>query len=142
MTPAERKKITVIHKYAAENFTEGDWYTLGQLTGKLSDIQGHPRLFRSLSFGDDDYDFCVAEVINNICEKNSEYIDLIIDHFDIDIWYEQKDPKRYNKIFETRIRVSPDFWEKGYLKAFISHLAKSKKQIATQERPRDTCESL
>ena len=99
MTPLERKKITIIHKYAVESFTEGDWYTLGQLTGKLSDIQDHPRLFRSLSFGDDDYDFCVAEVINNVCEENSEYIDLIIDHFDIDIWYEQKDPKRYKKIF-------------------------------------------
>lgn len=130
MTPLERKKITIIHKYAVESFTEGDWYTLGQLTGKLSDIQDHPRLFRSLSFGDDDYDFCVAEVINNVCEENSEYIDLIIDHFDIDIWYEQKDPKRYKKIFESTIQVSPDFWYKGYLKAFISHLARSKKQIA------------
>lgn len=40
MTPEERKKITVIHKYVVESFTEGDWYTLGQLTGKLSDIQG------------------------------------------------------------------------------------------------------
>ncbi|MEE9337841.1 MAG: TIR domain-containing protein [Methylococcaceae bacterium] len=129
MTPEERKKITVIHKYAVESFTEGDWYTLGQLTGKLSDIQEHPRLFRSMSFGDDDYDFSVAEVINSICEENSEYIDLIIDHFDMDLWYEQKDPKKYKKIFESSIRVSPDFWEKGYLKVFISHLAKSKKQI-------------
>lgn len=130
MNSLERKKITVIHKYAVESFTEGDWYTLGQLTGNLSLIQDHPRLLRALSFGDEDYDYCVAEIINQICEENSEWIELIIDQFDIDLWYEQKDPKRYKKVFEASIQLAPDFWEKGYIRAFISHLASSKKKIA------------
>lgn len=131
MNPKDRKKITVIHKYASESFSEGDWFTLGQLSGKLDYIQNHPRLFRSLSFGDEDYDFCVAEIINKICEDNPEIIETIIDHFDIDLWYEQKDPKKFHKIFSSTYHSHPDFWIEGYLKAFVSHLAKSKEQITS-----------
>ena len=138
MNPIDRKKITVIHKYASESFSEGDWYTLGQLSGKLEYIQNHPRLFRSLNFDDEDYDYCVAEVINKICEDNTESIETIIDHFDIDLWYEQKDPKKFKKIFSSKIYTAPDFWKKGYFKAFISHLAKSKQQITSLKFHLDT----
>ena len=70
----QRKKVTVIHKYIVESFSVGDWHTLGQLTGSLDLIQNHPRLFRSMSFGDEDYDYCVSEVVNKICEENPEHI--------------------------------------------------------------------
>lgn len=129
MDSNERKKITVIHKYIEESFSEGDWYTLGQITGRLDYIQNHPRLLKAMSFGDEDYDYCVAEVINRICEDSPEYIEVIIDHFDIDIWYEQKDPRRYKKIFGKSLIIAPDFWEKGYLKAFVSHLAQNKQRV-------------
>ena len=131
MDSVERKKIAVIYKYALENFSEGDWYTLGQSTGSLDLIQNHSRLLRSMSFGDDDYDYCVSEVINTICEENPEHIDTIIDLFDIDIWYEQKDLKKYKKIFTKSLLITPDFWEQGYLKAFISHLAANKKRVTS-----------
>ena len=94
----QRKKISVIHKYTEENFSEGDWYTLGQITGRLELIQDHPRLLRSMGFGDEDYDYCVAEIINQICEEDPELIETIIDHFDIDLWYEQKDKRKFKKI--------------------------------------------
>jgi len=127
----QRKKVTVIHKYVLESFSEGDWYTLGQLTGSLDLIQNHPRLLRSMSFGDEDYNYCVSEVINKICEENPEHIETIIDQYDIDIWYEQKEPKRYRKIFGKTITITSDFWEKGYLRAFVSHLAKNQKQVTS-----------
>ena len=131
MDSVERKKIVVIYKYALENFSEGDWYTLGQSTGSLNLIQNHSRLLRSMSFGDDDYDYCVSEVINTICEENPEHIEAIIDLFDIDIWYEQKDLKKYKKIFTKSLLITPDFWEQGYLKAFISHLAVNKNRVTS-----------
>ena len=109
MDANQQKKITVIYKYAVENFSEGDWYSLGQLTGSLDSIQNHGRLLRSMSFGDDDYDYCVSGVINNICIENPEYIDNIIDHFDIDIWFEQKDIRKYKKIFTNELVANPDF---------------------------------
>lgn len=134
MDSVERKKITVIYKYALENFSEGDWYSLGQSTGNLELIQNHHRLLRSMSFGDDDYDYCVSEVINKICEENPEHIDTIIDLFDIDIWYEQKDLKRYKKIFTKSLLITPDFWEQGYIKAFISHLAANKQRVSSLKK--------
>ena len=127
----QRKKISVIHKYAEENFSEGDWYTLGQITGRLELIQDHPRLLRSMGFGDDDYDYCVAEIINKICEDDPELIETIIDHFDIDLWYEQKDKRKFKKVFSDSVLIPPDFWEKGDLKAFISHLAKNKLRVTS-----------
>ena len=35
MNSIDRKKISVIAKYAIDSFTEGDWLTLGQITGKI-----------------------------------------------------------------------------------------------------------
>ena len=129
MDAGERKKASVITKYALENFSAGDWLTLGQITGQLSLIQGHPRLFRSLSFGDEDYDYCVAEVLDNIFSNDNEAINTVIDHFDIDLWYEQKEPEKYERVFDTKV-VAPEFWKPGYLRAFMCHLANSRDKVA------------
>ncbi|MCK4359922.1 MAG: TIR domain-containing protein [Candidatus Cloacimonetes bacterium] len=133
-----RKKIAVIHQYAVATFSEGDWYNLGQLTGSLEIIQSHQRLLRSMSFGDDDYEFCVAEVINQICELNPENIDIIIDFYDIDLWFEQKDPQKYHRIFSKQSNIDPSFWKKGYLKAFISHLDSNKKRVGMLKQHMET----
>ena len=85
MEAQERKKVDVIAKYIIESFSEGDWYSLGQLTGAIETIQRHPRLLRSLGFGDEDYSYCVAEVLSIIFEKSPEMIDDVIDQFDIDV---------------------------------------------------------
>jgi AbiJ N-terminal domain 5/TIR domain len=129
MNEAERKKASVITKYAVENFSAGDWLTVGQLTGQLPQIEGHPRLLRSLGFGDEDYEYCVADVFDKIFTNENEAIETVIEHFDIDLWYEQKDPKRYERIFRLR-RVTPSFWKPGYLRAFVSHLSKSREKVA------------
>jgi len=49
MDSNDRKKITVIYKYIEESFSEGDWYTLGQITGRLEYIQKHHRLLSARS---------------------------------------------------------------------------------------------
>ena len=99
MNAVDRKKVTVISKYATEEFSEGDWLTLGQITGKLDEIQGHDRLFRSMSFGDDDYNFCVVDILNKIFDSDPDQITEVINHFDVDLWYEQKFPEKYKRIF-------------------------------------------
>lgn len=94
MDAPHRKILGVIGKYAEESFSEGDWYTLGQLAGQLDYVQSHPRLLRSLSFGDEDYASCVAQVLDHIAEEEPDAVNEIIDHFDIDLWYEQKHPDK------------------------------------------------
>ena len=36
-------------------FDASDWRELGALTNSLDDVENHPRLLRSLSWGDPDY---------------------------------------------------------------------------------------
>lgn len=130
MDPLERKKVTVITKYASATFTEGDWLVLGQISGKLSEIQEHSRLFRSMSFGDDDYEYCVAEVLSQIFTEDPNLIPEVINHFDIDLWYEQKEPEKYKRIFISSVTRNADFWDEGHLKLFISHLAENKEKMS------------
>jgi len=133
MDALDRKKVSVVTKYAIESFTEGDWYTLGQITGKLDVITDHHRLFRSLSFGDDDYDYCVAQVLDTIFSVDPNMIGDVIDHFDIDLWYQQKDPEKYQKVFAATKVASADFWVDGQLRVFISHLSSNKERMSAMK---------
>jgi len=130
MNSSERKKVSVICKYAIESFNEGDWLTLGQITGSLKKVTDHGRLLRSLSFGDDDYSFSAAEVLDDIFKSDTDLIPDVIDHFDVDLWYSQKHPDKYRRVFlETKV-TNADFWEDGYLKLFVSHLSSNKSRMS------------
>lgn len=130
MDSLDRKKIAVITKYAVDTFSESDWVLLGQITGSLKRITDHPRLLRSLSFGDDDYPYCVADVLTAIFEADSSLIPEIIDHFDIDLWYQQKEPDKFIRVFTPATVKSADFWKDGYLRAFISHLSSNRERMS------------
>jgi len=43
-------------------------------------IESHPRLLRSLSFGDNDYESCVIEVLENMVRRNRDSLD-IAEHY-------------------------------------------------------------
>lgn len=133
MDSSERKKVAVIAKYITESFSDSDWVSLGQVTGKLKAITDHPRLFRSLSFGDEDYPYCVAEVLGTIFSEDSNLIPEVIDYFDIDLWYQQKDPEKYKKIFVASAIKSADFWKDGYVKMFISHLSTNRERMSAMK---------
>jgi len=133
MDSSERKKVAVIAKYIIESFSDSDWYSLGQVTGKLKAITDHPRLFRSLSFGDDDYPYCVAEVLDTIFSESSSLIPEVIDYFDIDLWYQQKDPEKHKKIFISSAIKSADFWKDGYVKMFVSHLSSNRERMSAMK---------
>jgi hypothetical protein len=130
MNSSELKKVAVISKYVIESFSQSDWFALGQVTGKLKTISDHPRLFRSLSFGDDDYDYCAAEVLNAIFSEDSSLIPEVIEYFDIDLWFQQKDPEKYQKIFVSSVVKSADFWKDGYLRMFVSHLSSNRQRMS------------
>ena len=130
MSPSDRKKVAVISEYIASSFSESDWISLGQITGKLKIITDHARLFRSLSFGDDDYIICVAEVLDNIFSDNNNLIEDVTEHFDINLWYQQKEPVKYQKIFVSTLVKAADFWRDGYLKVFISHLSSNRERMS------------
>lgn len=130
MTPSDRKKVAVIAKYATESFSESDWYSFGQITGSLKAITDHPRLLRAWSFGDDDYESCAVQVLDDIFKADSSSIDEVIDHFDIDLWYSNKAPEKHKRIFASAPAKIADFWGEGYVKAFISHLSSNRARMS------------
>lgn len=132
MTPQDRKKISVITKYAVENFVSSDWMTMGQVTGMMHTVTSHPRLLRALGFNDDDYEFAAAEVINDLLADSGAVQD-VVDHFDIDLWYRQKDPEKYQRVFGSSTVKAADFWLPGYFRAFISHISANKARMSAMK---------
>jgi hypothetical protein len=130
MDSIHRKKLTVLTKYIVETFSESDWLTLGQLTGNIKVINEHPRLFRSYSFGDPDYEYCAAEVLNILLTDEPELINEVIDHFDVDLWYQQKDPEKFRRVFQNTTVANADFWADGQFKLFVSHLSSNKNRMS------------
>lgn len=106
---------------------------LGQITENLDTIASHPRLFRALGFGDDDYEHCVTDVLNKIFSTDSNTIADVIEHFDIDLWYQQKSPDKYSRVFGDKDNMSVDFWKDGYFRLFISHLSSNKSRMSAMK---------
>lgn len=73
----DRKRLLSISKVVVKEFTQGDWQTLGAHASALDMVNGHPRLLRALSFGDEDYEGCAYTVLNNIVERDLDNLAII-----------------------------------------------------------------
>lgn len=51
----QRRKVVEFKNIAVANFSSSNWIELGSLTDRFDLVNDHPRLLRSLSFGDDDW---------------------------------------------------------------------------------------
>lgn len=56
-------------EYAVEKWTQSEWHAFGRGTGTTDLLDDHPRLFRSLSFGDDDYGACVWDIVPTVLRE-------------------------------------------------------------------------
>lgn len=71
-------RITRIKDRITDEFDSGDWSMLAiylEERGRI--IHAHPRLLRSLNWGDDDYPACVAEVLGQLVAVDESVLDLI-----------------------------------------------------------------
>lgn len=64
------KRILALRERVVAEFTSGDWEEVGLLTGFSDIISKHPRLLRSLSWGDEDYAGNALSIIKHIAEQN------------------------------------------------------------------------
>jgi predicted nucleotide-binding protein len=99
--------------YAAENWNDSDWRVLGRETGTSDIIDRHPRLYRSLGFGDPDYPDAAAEVVGQILaseavdEDSGEAgrMDLFADSMpNLVMWVGEHAPNRTRKLFEDYLQ--------------------------------------
>lgn len=66
------KRILSLRERVVAEFTSGDWEEVGLLTGFSDLITRHPRLLRSLSWGDEDYAGNALTIIKRIAEQSEE----------------------------------------------------------------------
>lgn len=87
-------------------FDRGNWEELGLLTGATKFIDYHPRLLRSLDFGDDDYPGNVLIVLRQIVEQDLRTL-LVIEAY-LDENFPEESTYISAKPAERRITFSPN----------------------------------
>ncbi|MCU1740015.1 MULTISPECIES: hypothetical protein [unclassified Pseudomonas] len=68
-----------------EDFTSSNWEEAGLLTDSSHIISGHPRLLRSLSFGDQDYGGNIISVLRAMSDHNPDALNTLKGY--LDQWY-------------------------------------------------------
>lgn len=74
-------------------FNETNWRELSFMTDTVELIDHHPRLLRSLSFGDEDYGGCVVHILDQIIKLNPDNLEIIQSFPGITEWLEKNDAK-------------------------------------------------
>lgn len=74
------KRLIELRGHVVSNFDAGNWEEVGLLTGFSSIIDNHPRLLRSLSWGDEDYAGNALTVLSTIAKQNVAAIKVIEDY--------------------------------------------------------------
>lgn len=76
-TSVVTRRLLQLKRTIYEKFSETNWRELGLLTQCSEIVEKHGRLLRSLYFGDDDYESCVIEVLENIVRMNDKNLDVM-----------------------------------------------------------------
>ena len=76
-TQQNSDRLLSLKREIAAHFTADNWLEVGTITNTLAIVQGHDRLLRSLSFGDDDYPGACFQVLLRIIAQDFANLDRI-----------------------------------------------------------------
>lgn len=82
MDQATGERLIALRGRVAANFDASNWEEVGLLTGCSDIIDNHPRLLRSLSWGDEDYDGNVLTVLRSIQSRSPKVLNILSDYLD------------------------------------------------------------
>lgn len=106
------KRIIELRKRVAANFDVSNWEEVGLLTGHSDIIHEHPRLLRSLSWRDGDYDSHVLPVLKEIVERDPHALkvieDYLDDYFPGETYYISAKPSERNITFAPSVFRVPE----------------------------------
>ena len=74
------RQLVVLKNQIVSGFNDSHWRELGVLTDTFDIITNHPRLLRSLSWGDPDYEGNVPEMIKNIIDADPNNYAVLLDY--------------------------------------------------------------
>jgi hypothetical protein len=72
-------------------FSSSEWAELGYITDTDDWIDRHPRLLRSLSWGDDDYKGHVLDALKHILDKDPANLGRLLEYQPIADWLKKND---------------------------------------------------
>jgi hypothetical protein len=119
--------------YTSEQWEESDWRQFGRETGTSDILSAHPRLYRSLSFGDDDYADAALDIAGRVLEEGvgdeateAERMTLIAEAApNLPAWIAEHAPARTKKLFREYLDARdpseiPVEWSGGSVE--VTHL--------------------
>lgn len=95
-----KKAIVVLARAIEATFSSSEWTELGYLTDTDEWIDSHPRLLRSLSFGDPDYKGHVFDAVKHILTKDQTNIAVLLEYETISRWLDEHDPRGKHDLLE------------------------------------------
>lgn len=99
MDQRQRRIAVAIKRLILESDPNSVWSDIDTLTGGTDIIFDHPRLLRSLRFNDDDYEYCVADVVESLIHDRPENLDIMSEHFNLPQRLKEDNPVEYAKLF-------------------------------------------
>lgn len=133
--------------YTAERWQETEWRQFGRETGTSDILSSHPRLYRSLSFGDDDYPDAAGEIVARVLDEGvsdnaneAERMDLIADAMpDLPTWTAEHAPSRTKRLFQDYLdardasEIPPSWIDTSAQGADVSKIEQAPSQSGSPE---------
>jgi len=82
-------------------FDESKWLEVGYAIGKADVVKEHPRLLRSLQWGDSDYGRCIFDVLPALLGRDLRNVERITDLVGLENWLQRKAPDLYDELYEA-----------------------------------------
>ncbi len=74
------RQLVALKDQVVRGFNESHWRELGAITETLDAVSSHPRLLRSLSWRDDDYEGHALEMLKTMIDAEPENLPLMVDY--------------------------------------------------------------
>ena len=80
MSKISGPELIKLKNAVVDQFNESNWKELGALTNMLDGVERHPRLLRSLSWNDSDYDGLALTFLRKMIGENDENLSVVMDY--------------------------------------------------------------
>lgn len=74
------EELIQLKNAVVQDFDASNWRELAALTNMLDDVESHPRLLRSLSWGDDDYEGLALTFLRKMIGNNDENMTTVVNY--------------------------------------------------------------
>jgi hypothetical protein len=99
------QQILMLSKAIQSTFLTSEWAEIGYITASDEWIDSHPRLLRSLRWGDDDYKGHVLDAVKYILDKDSENLKKLFKYDPISNWLKKHERGFYDESFSEIFQI-------------------------------------